>query len=235
MAEEKPILATFYIYIPKDETEINWEQLNVFKQIYNVILSFEDSKLIVEGIDHGFKSFWSYPISTYWELRGILSLGACEVLLDAPLFFDLKNVKKVCNETGAEIRLIANQCFNSYMPRDPKTGVLGTYIRPEDVDAYEKYVSHIEFITNSLEKELTLIKIYKIQKFWPGNLNLLLDNFGVNVDNRGFDKEFCHRRMTCGQRCQINKRCHFCSLIVDRINIVDKNRKYLDETYGSIN
>ena len=84
------------------------------------------------------------------------------------------------------------------MPRNPKTGIYGPYIRPEDVDFYEKYIDHIEFITKSLEKELTLIKVYKEDKQWPGNLNLLLDNLGENVDNRGFDARFAKNRTTCG-------------------------------------
>lgn len=234
MAEENPITATLYFYIPRNE-EIDWDELNTFRQIFNIILAFEDANNIPIATEKEYKSFWSYPVSTYWELNGILDLGACEVLLDAPLYFDLKNVKTICKrKNNAEIRLIANECFSSYIKRNPKTGIYGTYIRPEDIEAYEKYVSHIEFITDSLEKELTLIKIYKEQKLWPGNLNLLLNNLGTNVDNRGFDKEFARRRMNCAQRCQNNGRCHFCHLIFSHINIIDRNRKYLDETYGPV-
>lgn len=233
LIEEKILNPIIYIYISKDE-KVDWEEIETFKGIFNIKIAVEDAFKFQEIKDLNYFVFWSYPITSYWELNGIIELGACEVLIDAPLFFDLKKVKTICEKNNVEIRVVANQCFNSYMPRNPKTGIYGPYIRPEDVDFYERYIDHIEFITKSLEKELTLIKVYKQDKTWPGNLNLLLDNLGENVDNRGFDARFAKNRTTCGQRCQIDNSCHFCHMMFNYINTVDKNRTYLNETYGSI-
>ena len=127
-----------------------------------------------------------------------------QILLDAPLYFNLPKVKKLCGE-NVEIRLCANKCLNNHLPHEH--GICGTYIRPEDIDEYAKYVDHIEFNTETLSQELTLINIYQNKKEWPGNLNLLLNNLHANVDNRGLDflfnardddKYFAHKRISCG-------------------------------------
>ena len=87
---------------------------------------------------------------------------------------------------------------------------MGQFIRPEDIDTYAKYIDAVEFKIDDLTKESTLLKIYKEDKFWPGNLNLLLDNLYYHVDNRGIPEEFGEVRMNCRQRCQAGRRCHFC-------------------------
>jgi hypothetical protein len=162
-----------------------------------------------------------------------LDLEVSQILIDGPLFFNIPKVKEICGDV--KLRVVANKCVNNYMPRH--NGICGVYIRPEDVDEYDKYISYIEFDTNDLEKERTLIKIYKEQKNWPGNLNLLLDNLNVNIDNRGFEylpgynpKEFVHRRLTCGQKCQENPvRCRFCPTMFNLINTVDRNSDWIKE------
>jgi len=138
----------------------------------------------------------------------LLDLGVDQVLLDAPICFDLPKVRNIC---GSEIglRMVVNKCFNGYMFRE--NGICGTYVRPEDIEVYSAYINHFEFDSNdSIKKEYALYRIYVEDKAWPGNLNTLLTNFGVDVDNRGFEvipyenndeKFFAHRRMTCGQRC----------------------------------
>lgn len=230
MADEPLITADIYIYIPRDQL-IDWDELNRFKEAFTnseIKLGFEDAYSIVDGKNYGYKCFWSYPATTFYEVRGLIALGVHEILLDAPLFFNLEKVKALC-ENIVELRIVANKCFNNYMPRE--TGVCGTYVRPEDVETYSQYIDHIEFITDTLKKELTLIDIYKNKKKWPGNLNLLLTNLKVNVDNRGFDEDFAKRRMNCGQVCQIDNRCHYCSSQFLLINTIDKNKDYLNETY----
>lgn len=120
-----------------------------------------------------------------------------------------------------------NQCFNKYIPC--KDGIEGTYVRPEDVDAYSQYVDHMYFITDDLNKERTFIKIYKEKKTWPGNLNLLLENLRYDIDNRAFASDFAERRMNCGHICQENNRCQFCRTRFGLITAVDRNKDWLRE------
>ena len=221
--------ADVYIYIT-DANQVDWDKLKVYKEILNIIIAAEHPEDFRTIRENGFKYFWSYPISTFYELRSLKEMQVCQVLLDAPLYFQLPEVKSVCGR-DIEIRLIANKCFNDHLPQ--RTGMCGTYIRPEDIEAYSKYVSHIEFSTDGLEKEKALLKVYK-EGFWPGNLNILLTNLRTNVDNRAFDNRFAERRISCGQRCQGAGHCHYCDITFGLINTVDRNRKYLDETYGPV-
>lgn len=224
--------ADVVVYIPKDQL-INWTNINTYKDVLNIIIAVEDTSLIQEVKDLGYKVFWSYPAATYWELQGLLDLGVDQVLLDAPLYFDLPNVKRICGNT--EIRLVVNKCMNGYMRR--KDGVCGTYVRPEDVEVYEPFVAHMEFdVDDSLQKEYTLYNIYAKNKNWPGDLNILLTYLNKSVDNRGFEtipndendeKSFAHRRLTCKQKCQSASACNFCYEMFNLINAIDKNSEKL--------
>ena len=220
--------ADVIIYITKEEQEtVDWAMLQSYHKVIPIVIALEDTFFAQIVQAKGFKWFWSYPISTFWELRGILDLGACQVLIDAPIFFEMPTVYEWCKEYKAEIRCIANQCYNKYMPR--KDGIYGTYIRPEDIPYYEPFVSHIEFITDTLTQERAYIRIYKNQKIWPGNLNTLLRDFGVDVDNKGFETTFGKRRLTCRQRCQSTGRCRYCRTQVELINAIVNNMDWLKE------
>ena len=135
--------------------------------------------------------YWAFPITTYYELEGIVNQGVCELLIAAPLAFDLERVSK----ENLPIRVVANLAYDSYIPR--VDGIKGFYIRPEDVETYEKYISTIEFVTDDLNKEGTLLHVYKDNKTWPGNLNLLLTNLNFNIDNRSIPDDFGENRMNC--------------------------------------
>lgn len=208
-----------YVYLPKDEV-IDWDNLNTYKDVLSLHIAVEDTDLIQFARQRGFKVHWSYPATSYWELRGLLALGVDEVLIDAPLYFDLPKVKQACGDT--EIRLVVNKCFNNYMKR--RNGICGTYVRPEDVDAYAEYVDHMEFDTDDLRKEMALLNIYK-EKHWPGNLNILLTNLNENVDNRGFDEDFARKRISCYQSCQRDGRCHYCISQFKFVTTLLKNKE----------
>lgn len=196
---------TIIIDIPKDVGEIEWKLLDAYNQEGNLILCLYDLKHISECLEHKVKYYWAYPITSYYELQGLLPLYPCYLYLGAPLSFDLMKIKSM---TNIDIRLCPNIAYGNYIPR--RDGVCGHWIRPEDVKYYEPYVTALEFIAEDLEKERTLLHIYKDNQNWPGNLNLLLTNFGVNVDNRALPDELGPMRISCGQRCMINKTCHYC-------------------------
>ena len=98
----------------------------------------------------------------------------------------------------------------------------GTWIRPEDAEsAYGKYISAFEFNLTDLSEEATLLKVYKSGE-WPGNLNILLKNFNINVENRALPEEIGEVRANCGRRCMESTNCHFCEMAVLFANSVRK-------------
>lgn len=164
------------------------------------------------------KFYWAYPITSYYELRGLVYLGVSELLLGAPLYFDLPQVRR----ENLPIRLVANLCFDGYIPRP--NGVCGTYVRPEDVPAYEPYVNTLEFDVDDIKKEEVLIKVYKEDKKWPGNLNLILTNFGENVDNRAIPEAFGEARTQCRQNCQRGGGCKLCFTAIQLSQTLDRTK-----------
>ena len=174
------------------------EKLNDF------VLCFKDLNLAKVFKEFDFKFYWNYPITSYYELQGILALEPEYLLLGAPLFFDLEFI----SQYNVKIRLVANVACESYIPRE--NGIRGTWIRPEDVKVYEQYVDVLEFKMCNLEQERTLLHIYKDNGNWPGNLNLLIQNLGFHVDNRAIPEEIGEVRVKCGQRCMRHGRCRYC-------------------------
>lgn len=203
---------------------IEWAKIDIYKDILNITFAIQHYDHYEEIAAKGYKFFWSYPITSYWELNRIVKTGVSQVVLGAPLYFALPKVRKLIGE-DIEIRLYANICYDGYIPCDD--GVTGTYIRPEDVETYEAYIQHICFITDGLQKERTLVKIYK-EHYWPGNLNLLLTNLGYDIDNRAFSSIFAERRTHCGHICQ-EGRCSFCHTHFDLITAIDRNQDWLRE------
>ena len=95
----------------------------------------------------------------------------------------------------------------------------------------DKRLSKYEFLLSDLfrykkhilsEKEETLLKIYKDDKQWPGNLNLILTNFGVNVDNRAIPEQFGEARTQCRQVCQRGGRCRLCYTAINFSKALDR-------------
>lgn len=221
--------ADVIIYISnEDKPEVNWDILKSYKEVLNIIIAIEDAGYSRTVIDNGFEWFWSYPASSFWELQGLLNLGVCQVIVDAPLFFEMEKIHHLC-KGRAEVRVVANHCYNRFMPREEKTGVFGVYIRPEDIPYYEPYVQHIEFETDGLKQERAYIRIYKDQGLWPGNLKILIPKLGIDVDNRGYDADFGKRRLNCRQRCQSTGKCRYCLTQPELINAIVNNMDWIKE------
>lgn len=216
----------FIITIPKETEDIDWIELEVFSSKINLVIALENIRYSRGCKDHNLKFYWAYPITTFYELRGLIYLGVSELLLGAPLYFDLERVKY----EGKPIRLVANVCFDGYIPRP--NGICGTYVRPEDVPVYEKYVDTLEFDVDDLKKEKALLKVYQEDKNWPGNLNLILTNFGENIDNRAIPDLFGEARTQCRQNCQSGGRCKLCFTSVQLSKTLDKTKADWVPGYG---
>ena len=159
--------------------------------------------------ENGIKWFWPYPITSYYELVNVVALGASMVDLGPPLSFDLENVKKIIGDV--KIRMSCNCARPAYLPDElPAANLGGQWVRPEDVEAYGEYVDTFYFEDVELTRESTLLHIYKDNQNWPGNLNLLIDKLGYNVDNRVIPEELGSLRRNCKQRCLSGGACRLC-------------------------
>ena len=193
--------------------EVDWLELDrVFriapKRIIFCISSFEQAELCKKL---GMLFYYGFPISTFQELRFWIDYGVCYVLLGAPLFFRLPDVKKMC---PVPIRAIPNVAYMGDLPYD--NGLHGTYIRPEDVELYEPYISVFEFEDCDNQKEQGLYRIYAEEHEWPGDLSDIITNFKYQGLNRIVYHEFAEKRLNCRQRCEENvNSCHWCQTLMD--------------------
>lgn len=176
---------------------------------------------MVEDIPHNidnlnqYNMLWGYkyPVSTFMELDSLKKLGAHSVLIDAPLTHRLYEVE---DYNFAEVRMVANVAYYAYIPRE--NGVVGSYIRPEDVETYAGYVDVIEFEDCDKKREQALYRIYMENHAWPGNLRTIITNLDYNGVNRMIPADFAEKRMNCGQRCLESGSCHLCYRYLDLAN-----------------
>lgn len=196
----------FILCVPKEVTELNWELIKAHAGKVRFTLRIDNLDLASVCRANGIEFEWAFPVFTWYELRSLIALRPCSITLGAPLFFELDKVKAAVGDIS--LRLCPNLAYDAYIPR--KNGICGTWIRPEDIGVYEKYVDSFEFITGDLKRDATLLRIYKEDRNWPGNLNLLITNLGVNIDNRSIDEGLAEKRTKCGQKCMSGGSCHLC-------------------------
>lgn len=96
------------------------------------------------------------------------------------------------------------------------------FILPRDIDLYDEFINVITFISDNISMERALLKIYKIDKDWKGNLKLIIHNFNKNVDTRAIPEEFGQARIQCRQNCMRTGGCRFCSSAIDFADAVNK-------------
>lgn len=206
--KDKPIV----IKIPANVIDVDWETLKSYVEMEgNITLALEDLHMMTFAQETGAKYYWAYPITTWFELRNISSLGVSQVLIGAPLYFNLPKVK----EKGKPIRIVANNARGGELGAG--NNICGPYVRPEDLKTYEPYVDTIEFYADTLESEKQLFDIYKKGE-WEGNLFFLIKNLNYNVNNRIIPEEFGEFRLHCDQRCMQHKTCHYCETAFSMAN-----------------
>ena len=148
--------------------------------------------------------YFKHYITSYYELRAVIALGAEYIIPGAPLFFELDKLKSF----KTKLRAIPNLAyFDGYIR---KNGVVGTWIRPEDLALYENYIDTVEFYAETKQKEELLLDIYYNKEEWLGTMDNLIHNFNYKGFNNMFEQEVAKRRLNCSQRCQRNNSCHSC-------------------------
>ena len=187
------------------ETEKDWEKIKRFNILSQgrLICCVSDFGLASMCKDAGIKFYYGYPIKTYYELNAAIEYGVSYIILGPPLFFDMDYIKT----KNVPIRAIPNIAYGDGFPRD--NGLYGTWIRPEDVDAYEPYIDVFEFEDCDLRKERALFRIYN-KKAWSGPLELIITNFRHSGVNRMVLPDLIQHRLNCKQRCQSGGSCRAC-------------------------
>ena len=225
--------ATFILYtrdIPED-TEIDWDEIERCNKLCrgNFIFAATTIQQIHECNLREIKFYLDRPVSTYEELYWLKRYKAEYILIEAPLFFDLKNVSYICN-TFCSLRIAPNIAY--YSNDIPRTnGLLGSWIRPEDIDSYKGLIDTIEFEDCDARKEEALYRIYVEEKKWPADLNSLITNLNKSIDNNYIPNTFTQMRKNCRQKCFSGSLCSSCY----RIATLSINENFQKELKGQYN
>ena len=223
-------------FVVEADENTNWKELSAFNQRIQgtIYCCLENIYLCEECKNNNLKFFYAYPVTSFFELKGLQRLGVSYVRLGMPLFFQMSQVMTF----NIPIRITPNKAYEAYIPRE--NGVCGQWVRPEDLELYEDY--NIEepvcefrpFQTfanpdgdgNPLIYEKTLLDIYKNRKTWDGRLKYIIQDIGVDNFNSTIDEDFGQKRLNCGQTCQLN-RCHYCDMAIkyDEIALRYKGNK----------
>lgn len=166
--------------------------------------------------------FWGFTVTTFWELQSLIKTGVSQVRIGAPLFFQSDKLKKF-NITK---RICANIANEGYLPN--VDGIVGPWMRPEDVDLYDDTFDIVEFADCKEHKEEALYRIYAEQKHWPGPVNMIITNIDTDAYNRVITEEFAEARKNCGQRCLSGGACRICYRELKLANL-ELLRKYKEE------
>lgn len=169
--------------------------------------------------------FCGYTVTTFYELKALVDLGASQVRIGAPIFFETDKLKKF----DIAKRVVVNVAHDGYIPT--MNGIVGSWIRPEDVDSYEGIFDTIEFADCKDTKEEALYRIYAEQKHWPGRVDMIITNIETDAYNRMILEDFTSARKNCGQRCVSGGACHICERVLYLAN-PELIKNYIEETAG---
>lgn len=133
------------------------------------------------------------------------------ILIGNELGFELDKVAKVVHKAGIEIRCIPDrgQSRWSEMPSLKKF-----FIRPEDLEYYEKYVDAIEFVFDSSIPNVHY-EIWMHSKKWYLDINDIIYDYNENTPNAQIIPEFGMVRRSCGKRCIKGDSCTLCDKMVE--------------------
>jgi hypothetical protein len=206
------------------EEDLEWDNIKLWNNLSRgkFMLALSNIEDIAECKRLNVPFYYGFPVKTFYELNALKKLGVSYVRLDAPIFFEMDKVKSL----GIPVRAVANVAYNDGLPRED--GVCGVWIRPEDVETYEPYVSVIEFEDADPRNERALYRLYAEKKRWPGDLGMIITNFNHLGVNRLILPEVAEKRLNCAQKCQSGSACKIYYRAVDLAD-VEKLREYRDK------
>lgn len=179
-----------------------------------LIIKLGDFSLLQGLKDNNIPFFYAMPITTYAQYQALKDIGVESFVIDSPLF---NNIHFFDND---KVRIALNISYYAEIPR--KNGIIGSWVRPEDIDVFGDNV--IGYFENcDAKKEEALYRVYSNRE-WLGDLNTLITNLDYNVENVLIPPELIDFRLNCRQRCLDGGGCHLCHRY-----FAIANRKFLDE------
>ena len=173
----------------------------------------------------GLKFAYVRPVTTYGEVSALKKLGVEYIHVASPLSFDMRGLEKF----DMKFRMNPIAVYTGDIPG--VNDIHGQWVRPEDVEYYEKGIYAFDFWDNNRVREATLLKVYKINKKWEGNTNTLAPGItSKTISNPLFTKAGAVRAI-CGQKCEKGESCSICDRMIELPNLVSTAKEKREEFF----
>ena len=172
-----------------------------------------------------------YIFANKWEIfNGLLETSVTDIYVTEDLCFSMDIIQQKAQAKNKKIRVFCDVCQTSW----PYENSLRTFfIRPEDVNLYNKYIDVVEFFDAEHNKDSLniLYDLYNNGKRWAGPLNEIIKGFKEDTDSYYLIPYFGQKRLNCNKRCNVST-CSFClqvssladTLKQNQIGIIYKNK-----------
>lgn len=196
--------------IGKDIITLNKNQLIL------CILNISD---LQSALEYNLPYFFAQPCKTIDDARTLYSLGANQIMPDAPLTHQLSQLKLL----DIPVRYNPTYAHLDNLPR--VNGISGNWFLPQSVPDYEIYISTIDFGSQPLKREETLFKLYK-SEYYGGEIHRLIPDVETPVTADILQPNHLYPRIDCGQACVYPRsNCRICyNLLQMEYELQMKNR-----------
>lgn len=209
-----------YIDITNKKIQKDLKELAVLSKNKLVLSVFHLTNLDFIKSELNLPFYLAHPVSTLEQLQTVKQLGVNQALINGVICHQLHKAKII----NIPLRLIPNIAHLDGLPRE--NGVAGNWMRPQDIDEYSLYINTIEFGTQPLNRERVLLRLYKKEKAWYGDLGHIVQDLNYVGNCANISKQPILTRMNCGQKCATND-CRLCYNLLE----LSTNRTFQD-TFG---
>lgn len=189
-------------------------QVNLFYRInqnIRVVLpnrTYQGSKVTEFLKEKGIPYYYKFGVSTFRELETLCLDGVQSVYLLDDLWYNLNDVRKLCDRFNVKIRYIANQVPS--LTIDAPTDIRSPWFVPQVKLAMERYIDIIEFEADDWVRIYKLYEVWFIKNRWEENLRILNPGMQIDVPIQSMYLDFIIDKMNCGYKCAKGSSCRKC-------------------------
>lgn len=158
--------------------------------------------------DNSIPFFFGFPLNDMYSIEGAVRAGVTDIRIGAPLVFDLQRVRNFIDKE-INIRVTPNVASLDGLPHE--NGIVGGWIRPEDLSLYEGLIDVVEFENaQTSAREEAFYRIYFEDKKWDGYLNDIIVNLNLDYKVSNGLITGTSARVNCKQACLGKSDCRLC-------------------------
>lgn len=206
------------------EEKLNDADYQTLKVIYNTFSNFKlrfeqyNTDEIEDIVECGIPFFFANRVNNWDLYLGLISLGVTDIYIVEDMCFDLERVSAIAKKEDIQLRTYANVAQSAWADSD---GIKKFWIRPEDIEIYEKYIDVVEFFGNPQQCGV-LLNIYKNNKRWFGPLEEIIIGLKHPIDSKYIVPEFAEKRVSCQKQCLKGGKCRICDRVVELSKVLEE-------------